>query len=205
MAEKGTVPLSIVVPVLREDPARVARLAERVLAQEPDVELVVVDADPDGASLAALAPDPRLQALTLPEGTPPGRARQMNAGAAAAAGEVLLFLHADTRLPQGGVGAVRGVLALGLARAGAFDLAFDSPLPVLRLVAFGARLRSRIERLPYGDQCHFITRELFEELGGYPDTPIMEDVEFMRALRRRGEPIVILPERAVTSARRYEA
>ena len=199
--------ISVVVPVLREP--RLDGLVRHVrdIAGPEPVQLVVVDGDPAGSSLAALrAAMP--EAAACPDlilfAASPGRARQMNAGAARATGGILVFLHADTRLPAGAFDALRAALGTGLARAGSFDLAFDTGRPALRFVARVGSIRSRMERIPYGDQVHFFDAAYFRALGGYPDVPIMEDVELFRRIRRRGEGCVILPDRAVTSARRYE-
>lgn len=133
----------------------------------------------------------------------PGRGGQLNRAAAAATSEVFLFLHADSSLPPGALERVREALAGG-ADGGAFLVAFDSPRPVLRLGARLINLRTRLTGAPLGDQAQFVTREAFEALGGYRDWPILEDLDFIRRLRRHGR-IAILPERVTTSARRFES
>ncbi|MGD9610251.1 MAG: TIGR04283 family arsenosugar biosynthesis glycosyltransferase [Desulfovibrionaceae bacterium] len=192
--------VSVIVPVLAEG-ARISALVDhlRVVGYGTPLEIVVVDGDPAGSTLAALD---RTGIVTLT--APRGRASQQNAGAAAASGDILVFLHADTRLPAGALAAITRSLA-GSHRAGAFSLSIRSRHPWLRLVAAGANLRSRLFGLPYGDQAFFFRRDLFDVLDGFPDIPIMEDVALMRALARTGERPVILPERVSTSARRWQA
>ena len=135
-----------------------------------------------------------------------GRACQMNVGARAATGNILLFLHADTRLPAGFDAMVRlSLLAADKGKApvaGAFELRIDAPLPSLRLIESGVNWRSRHLQMPYGDQAIFLTHEVFHDIGGFPELPIMEDFELMRRLRRFGR-IVIIPVPVLTSARRW--
>lgn len=190
--------ISVVIPVYNE----MAGINEtlhliRERAHHP-VEIVVADGGPDHGTLAVID-DPTVVAVK----SPPGRGTQMNAGAAAAGGDILLFLHADTVLPDKWVDSVCGALA-GRAVAGAFSLSIDSPNPWLGLVAFFANWRSRLERIPYGDQAQFMVADVFRELGGYGDMPIMEDVELFRRIRGRGLPIALLHARVVTSPRRWE-
>ncbi len=132
-----------------------------------------------------------------------GRARQMNAGAAMAKGDLFLFLHADTRLPEGFADCVRQTLNQPGIVAGAFQFRLDVTSPGLRLIERVANWRSRRLQLPYGDQAVFIRSALFREMGGFRDMPIMEDFEFIRRVKRRGRVhTVSLP--ALTSARRWK-
>jgi len=126
----------------------------------------------------------------------------MNAGAAGARGDILLFLHADTRLPRGALDAVRAAIRSG-AVGGSFDVALDSRRPLLRLVALLITLRSRITGVSSGDQAMFVTREAFDRLGGFAPVPLFEDVDFSRRLKRLG-PVARLRPPVVTSARRWE-
>jgi rSAM/selenodomain-associated transferase 2 len=128
----------------------------------------------------------------------------MNAGAAAANGEILIFLHADTRLPEEGFEKVAQVLRGGKYVAGAFDLGIDSDRLVLRYIAASARLRSRLNRIPYGDQAIFMSKTYFDAIGRFREIPIMEDVDLMRRIKKRGDKIFILPDRVRTSPRRWE-
>jgi rSAM/selenodomain-associated transferase 2 len=132
-----------------------------------------------------------------------GRARQMNFGAQRAGGDVLLFLHADTRLPPSAFEDIRAALQDRRVLGGRFDLQLDSPRPLLKLIGFMISLRSRLSKVGTGDQAIFVRREVFAELGGYPDIPLMEDVAFSRALKRRGT-VACLHSRVVSSARRWE-
>jgi len=134
--------------------------------------------------------------------SPAGRAVQMNAGAARAGGEILLFLHADTTLPDDYARSVREALDRPGVVAGAFELGIDGEGRRFRWVERLVGWRSRLRQMPYGDQAIFLAAEVFRELGGYPAIPIMEDVELIRRLRPRGR-IQINPGRVRTSARRW--
>jgi len=127
-----------------------------------------------------------------------GRARQMNAGARAAQGDALVFLHADTRLPQDADRAI--FKALDSVRWGRFDVRIDSRHPVLVVVAFAMNLRSRLTGIATGDQAIFVRRDAF---AGFPELPLMEDVAFSAQMKRQGAP-ACLRERVVTSGRRWE-
>jgi hypothetical protein len=126
----------------------------------------------------------------------------MNAGAAAARSNVLLFLHADTRLPFGWADQVAGVLGSQGVVAGAFRLAFDAVSPGLRFIEHAANLRSVLLGKPYGDQAVFLPRAIFQQVGGFRDLPIMEDYDLICRLRRVGR-VRIAPLAAITSARRW--
>lgn len=132
----------------------------------------------------------------------PGRARQMNAGAAKAAGTLLLFLHADTILPQGWSRVVIETLQRPGVVAGAFGFGVAGDFRGKRILEWAANWRSRWRQMPYGDQALFLRRDVFEEEGGFADLPIMEDYEFVRRLRGQGR-ILTVKERARTSARRW--
>jgi rSAM/selenodomain-associated transferase 2 len=192
--------ISVIIPVFAESAIINQTVREvRASASGRPVEIVVADGGPGHTTLAALD-DPGVIGVRCPS----GRGVQMNAGAAVAAGAVLLFLHADTRLPENWPAALDRVLDTGGVRAGAFSLAIDSPRPALAVVAWFANLRSRLERIPYGDQAPFLNAMLFRELGGFAPIPIMEDVALFRRLKRRGEPVAILKERVLTSPRRWD-
>jgi rSAM/selenodomain-associated transferase 2 len=161
---------------------------------------LIVAATPADDSLTTLR-------LSYPDITwidaPRGRARQMNAGAAVALGEWLVFLHADTRLPSGWCAAIDAARRDPLVNAGCFRFALDSSSAMARIIEFGVRARVAVFGLPYGDQAIFVRRDVFQALGGYADLPIMEDVDLVRRLGRRGRLFrSTLP--AITSARRWE-
>jgi hypothetical protein len=130
---------------------------------------------------------------------PRGRARQLEAGWRASRGDVVLFLHADTRLPAGWASALRRALDDPSVSGGAFALRFE---PRLRWIEWGARWRVRLLGLPYGDQGLFARRSALEAVGGVPEVPLLEDLDLVRALARRGR-LAQLPLPATTSARRY--
>jgi rSAM/selenodomain-associated transferase 2 len=190
--------LSIVVPALNEA-ANLARLLPDLVVREPRAEVLVVDGGSDDDSRAVVARVPSVRWLSGPR----GRARQMNAGARAAQGEVLLFLHADTSLPAGAGAAVLGALGDPAVVGGRFDVRLDSRRPLLRLVAWLMNRRSRLTGISTGDQGIFVRRAAFDALGGYPDIPLMEDVELTRRLKRCGR-LAALGLCVTTSARKWE-
>jgi rSAM/selenodomain-associated transferase 2 len=193
--------ISIVIPVLDEaDGINVLISYLRSLAGADKSEIIVVDGDPQGGTLHALE-DPSVLCLTAPV----GRARQMNAGAAHARGDILLFLHADTFPPVNALETARKALADETIAGGAFELGFRSHRFVYRAMGSIASLRSRATRVPYGDQAIFLRRSVFEDVGAYPDIPIMEDVQLMRNIKKSGYKICILPLRVRTSTRRWRA
>jgi len=133
----------------------------------------------------------------------PGRGRQMNEAARRASGDVLLFLHADTRLPPTALDDVRTVLGDPHYVGGRFDVELDNDRWMLRVVGRLISLRSRLTKVATGDQAIFVRREVFERIGGYPDIPLMEDVALSRALKRAGR-VACLRSRVITSARRWQ-
>jgi rSAM/selenodomain-associated transferase 2 len=188
--------ISVIIPVFNEVKSIAATLRglERL---KPD-ELIVVDGgSSDGTREVCRKFGVELYA------TPKARARQMNFGAQRATGEVLVFLHADTRLPPSAFDDIRAALRDQRIVGGRFDLQLDAVRPMLKLIGFMISLRSRISKVATGDQAIFVRREVFAELGGYPDIPLMEDVAFSRALKHRGA-VACLRSCVVTSARRWE-
>lgn len=188
--------VSVIVPALNESEQIAEVLAT---AHDPDAEVLVVDGGSrdDTATRAAEAGARVLQA-------PRGRAVQQNRGAAEAQGRVLLFLHADTRLPPGYVRHVFEALMDRGVIGGAFRLKTDLDASWMRAIERLTDLRSRRLRLPYGDQALFVRREAFEALGGFPKVAIAEDLAFVRRLNRQGK-VVTLDVPIVTSARRWRA
>jgi rSAM/selenodomain-associated transferase 2 len=187
--------ISVIVPTLNEQAHLPATLKGVTLA--PGDELIVVDGGSTDQTVA-IAQQFTLQVLHSRR----GRAVQMNWGARHAHGDILLFLHADTLLPAGGLEAVRWAFQDG-AVGGAFRLAIMPPTPALRLVAWGTNLRTRFGQLPYGDQALFMPRQVFEALGGYDEVSFMEDVRMVQALRKRGR-LTLLPQAVHTSGRRWQ-
>ena len=189
--------LSIIMPVLDEAPHIVERLVHLQTLREQGVELIVVDggsADGTAELCGALANRVLLSAR--------GRATQMNTGAAASRGRVLLFLHADTRLPDLALQAVLTAIAGG-ASWGRFDVRIDSGHLVLRIVEAMMNWRSRLTGIATGDQAIFVLREIFTSVGAYPDLPLMEDIALCSALKHVAQP-ACLRETVVTSARHWE-
>ena len=190
--------LSIIMPVLDEGGGIVAALDALADLRALGVELIVVD----GRSRDATVQRARLRAdrvLTAPR----GRALQMNAGAEKAAGDVLLFLHADTRLPP----AAEHVILNGLEHTGRawgrFDVTIAGRHPLLAVVSRLMNIRSRVTGIATGDQAIFVKREAFAAAGGYPPIALMEDIALCKRLKRIGPPLC-LSERVVTSGRRWE-
>jgi rSAM/selenodomain-associated transferase 2 len=196
--------ISVIIPVYNE-----GRDLERTLsglqAQRRQscvpVEIIVVDGHPRQTTIRRLDGDGMILRRSQA-----GRGAQMNCGVAAASGEILLFLHADTRLSEGALERIQRCLRpeTGVV-AGAFGLGIDSRRTAYRFIEFGARLRTRLTQIPYGDQAIFIKRADFLRLGGFLCLPIMEDVELMQRVKRAGGRIRILRSRVYTSARRWES
>ena len=128
----------------------------------------------------------------------------MNAGAATAHGEILIFLHADTKLPDNALGKISRVLQDERYVGGAFDLGIDSRRLFLKYISARASLRSRLNRIPYGDQAIFIRKDYFDQIGRFKDIPLMEDVDLMRRIKKDKKKIYILSDKVMTSARRWE-
>lgn len=190
--------LSIIIPTLNEG-SNLTRLLPHVLAGCPQAEVIVVDGGSSDDTRKVASRFPRVRLLT----SAPGRAKQMNAGARAARGDVLLFLHADTFLPPGIEAAIRQALADPGIVGGRFDVRFDNPRPIFRTIAAMMNLRSRLSGICTGDQAIFVRRQVFAALGGYPDIPLMEDVELSRLLKRKGRRASLRLE-VKTSARKWE-
>jgi rSAM/selenodomain-associated transferase 2 len=192
---------SIIVPVLNEAD-QINPLIEHIHNQGfgPLYEVIVVDGDPQGGTVRIIQ-DKDVIAITSEK----GRGRQMNAGAAAARGEILIFLHADTKLPDGALEKISRALEDQNYVGGAFDLKIDSDRLFLKYISARASLRSRWNRIPYGDQAIFIRKKYFDQIGGYKEIPLMEDVDLMRRIKKDGKQIVIFPDKVRTSARRWES
>jgi rSAM/selenodomain-associated transferase 2/rSAM/selenodomain-associated transferase 1 len=186
--------VSVIIPTLNEE--RHITTTLRPVGRSQDVIVV------DGGSTDSTVQHVKEGRVTVIV-SKPGRARQMNAGAARAKGGSLLFLHADTLLPPSWVEVVPKTLRVPGVSAGAFRFRISGSFPGKSFVEWGTGLRSRWLQRPYGDQGLFVTRALFEELGGFADLPIMEDYEFAERIRKRGR-IVTVDQAALTSARRWQ-
>ena len=188
--------ISVIIPALDEQDRLPAALAS--LGSPPGVELILVDGGSQDAT-RALARQGGARVLA----SPPGRGRQMALGAEQARGELLVFLHADTRLQSGWRQEVARVLALPGVALGAFQFRLDQSSPSLRLIEKIVFLRSRYLQMPYGDQALFITAARLRALGGFPQQSLMEDVELVRRARRQGR-VTLSPLAAISSARRWQ-
>jgi rSAM/selenodomain-associated transferase 2 len=194
--ENPNLKISIIIPVLNEAPT-IARVISTAL-EAKNVEIIVADGGSSDGT-ADIAKSLGVRVIS----TAPGRATQMNAGAAAATGDILLFLHADTLLPRGYDDSARRALANPSAVAGAFELKIDASRLSLRLVETGVNWRSNFLQMPYGDQAIFLKAATFDKIGGFPDLPLMEDFEFVRRLKKQGD-IEIVPHPVLTSVRRWQ-
>jgi rSAM/selenodomain-associated transferase 2 len=191
--------LTIIIPALNEGSVIAGLLASLAPLRMRGVEVVVVDGgSTDGTAEAA---GPGADRIIV---APCGRARQMNAGAAAAHAPVLLFLHADTQLPANADQLILdGLGATGL-EWGRFDVRIEGASRWLRVVASFMNLRSRVTGIATGDQAMFVTRRAFDAVRGFPDQALMEDVELSSRLKQRGLPLCLRPP-VITSGRRWSA
>jgi len=188
--------VSVIIPALNEESHIAATL--RAVGQGLAHEIIVVDGGSTDNTVQRAKVAGAIVFTSMP-----GRARQMNAGAARAAGVALLFLHADTLLPPGWAEVVPRTLRASSVAAGAFSFRIDGNFPGKSFVEWATGFRSRWLQRPYGDQGLFLSRALFEEMGGFADLPIMEDYEFVVRLRRRGQ-VITVGDAALTSARRWQ-
>jgi rSAM/selenodomain-associated transferase 2 len=189
--------ISVIIPALNEEKS-ISATIESIMPLRPH-EVIVVDGGSTDRTIAVCR-ELGIRVLFSPR----GRARQMNLGARQATGEVLLFIHADTQLPSSALDDIGLALADARIVGGRFDVRLEGKHWMLKLIGAMISLRSRISRVATGDQGIFVRRDVFAELGGYPDLPLMEDIALSRALKRRGR-LACLRSRVVTSARRWEA
>jgi len=189
--------ISVIIPAFNEEKALPATL--RALLPEPgDYEVIVVDGGSTDATRDIVQAELSLRLVTAPK----GRASQMNAGARCATGELLLFLHADTILPEGTLRRLNELEADDRVQAGGFLHRFSGIDWRLRLVSFLDNFRCRHSRIIYGDQALFVRRALFERLGGFPEQPILEDVAFCEKLVKVVTPVLLAPP-VVTDSRKF--
>jgi rSAM/selenodomain-associated transferase 2 len=191
--------LSIVLPVLNEEAVIAAALGILASLRARGAEVIVADGGSTDRTVELARPlSDRLIVA------PRGRGSQMNAGAAAARGDVLVFLHADTRLPAEADRLVTDGLRGGAHAWGRFDIDIDGSRPIFPVIAAAMNLRSRMTGIATGDQAIFVKKTAFAAVGGYPDFPLMEDIALSRRLKRLSAPLC-LTARALTSGRRWEA
>ena len=193
--------LSVIVPVLNEEgiiQQTIAHLKE--LSVDVPTEIIIVDGDPGGSTIRSIGLSDTVKTMT----GPCGRGPQMNAGATAASGAILLFVHADTRLPADGIKAVVDACCAPHIAGGAFSLGIDNKDRIYRWIETWANFRSTLAKVPYGDQAIFIRKSVFARIGGYAEIPIMEDLDMMRRLKKGGYTISLIKKPVCTSARRWE-
>jgi rSAM/selenodomain-associated transferase 2 len=188
------VSVSIIVPVVNEE-ATIQSTVSRLCRDFPDCEMVVVDGGSTDATVEIASPHATVVHSER------GRARQMNAGARHCTGDVLWFVHADTEIDPAALGQIRAALADPEVVGGGLTLRFDRRSPGLSYLAYASNARARHLRHIFGDQAMFIRRGVFDELGGFPDLAIMEDLEMSRRLDGCG-PLAIIPATSTASARR---
>ena len=191
--------VSIIIPARNEARRIVATLTALQPLRGAGHEVIVVDGGSTDATVALATPlaDRAFSSLA-------GRASQMNAGSKSASGDVLLFLHADCELPEGGLAAIIEGMKRTRRRWGRFNVTIAGKSRVLPLVGATMSVRSRVTGIATGDQAIFVERALFEAVGGYPDQPLMEDIELSRRLKRAAGAPLCLSLRVVTSGRRWE-
>ena len=188
--------ISVVLPVLNEEQS--IRGTLQSLIRLTPYEIIVVDGGSRDRTLE-ICKEFAVDVMHAER----GRARQMNVGARRASGEVLLFLHADTRLPQSALNDIAAALSDSRYLGGRFDVELEGAHWMLKIVGALINYRSRVTQVGTGDQALFVRHEVFDRMGGFPDIPLMEDIAFCRALKRIGG-VACLRSRVITSARRWE-
>jgi rSAM/selenodomain-associated transferase 2 len=189
--------ISVIIPTLNEEIALPSTLLS-LMEQPGDYEVIVVDGGSTDRTCELVREEPRARLLTAPK----GRASQMNTGAKQAGGEWLLFLHADTLLPDGALARLNGMDGDESVQAGGFLHRFTGHDWRLRWVSALDNFRCRRSRIIYGDQALFVRRELFERIGGFPEQPILEDVSFGETLLRHATPVLLSPP-VLTDSRKF--
>jgi rSAM/selenodomain-associated transferase 2 len=191
---------SIIIPVLREA-SIISQTIDHVyhVGFGLDLEVIVVDGDDKGQTISSIKNREVIKILS-----PKGRGKQMNKGASVASGDILLFLHTDTELPEHAFSTISLALDNRQYIGGAFDLGIKSDRSIFRLIEKLVNIRFRLTKIPYGDQAIFIRREFFDRVKGFKEIPVMEDVELMRRIKRLGYKICIIPRKIKTSPRRWE-
>ena len=188
--------ISVIVPALNEEKTIGPTIA--ALRQLSPKEVIIVDGGSTDRTLM-IAEQNKVTVLSSSR----GRANQMNRGARETEADVLLFLHADTRLPATAVQDINSALESPNCVGGRFDIELDGNRWILKWIGVMISLRSRLTKVATGDQAIFVRREIFQQIGGFPQIPVMEDIAFSRALKRMGK-VACLKSRVVTSSRRWE-
>lgn len=196
----NSVKFSVIVPVFHESD-RINHLIESInrLDSDKNVEIIVIDGSEERDSLSVIPDGPVIRICSEK-----GRAKQMNAGALVATGDFLIFLHADTELPTHAFRKIQRLMDQREYVGGAFGLSIKSERFIFKVIGTLSSLRSRLSRVPFGDQAIFIRKEYFCQIGGYKEIPLMEDVELMRRIKKSGRKIWIFYDPVVTSSRRWE-
>ncbi len=189
--------ISVIIPTLNEE-MNIARCIESLRSEGFSGEIIIADG---GSTDQTKETAKNITGVTVID-TPKGRGTQMNAGSAVASGDILLFLHADTVLDEGWATELNAALDDPHVVGGAFTFSIDNPSPKYRLVETWVSMRIRIFKLPYGDQAIFIRKTFFQQLKGYKEMPLMEDVDIISRMKKLGS-IAVLGKKAVTSGRRW--
>ena len=187
--------ISVIVPTYNE--GDINSQINKLLKQKPTpLEIIIAN---HGKPKPIKNKDKRIKVLQSPK----GRAKQMNFGAKQARGEILLFLHADTSLPKKGLEEVKNTIIKQDLQAGAFSLKIDSKKWPLKFFSWTTSMRSRKNKIPYGDQAIFIRKDYFKEIGGYKELLLLEDVELMQRIKKKKGRVKILKSKVKSSPRRY--
>jgi rSAM/selenodomain-associated transferase 2 len=196
----NSIKFSIIVPVFHEGD-RINKAIEYLnhLDSGQNIEIIVVDGTQEKDTLKVIQNN-HITKIS----TEKGRAKQMNAGASVATGDILIFLHVDTELPIHALPNIQSLTEQREYVGGAFDLGIKSDKFIFKVIGTLSSLRSRLNRIPFGDQAIFIRREYFNQIGGYKEIPLMEDVELMRRIKKSRKKIWIFYDRVMTSPRRWE-
>jgi len=192
--------ISIIIPVFNES-RRINATIDHLNHRDwnGDLEIIVVDGNPEGNTVNTITRS-NVQKIIGQK----GRGSQMNRGAAVAGGNILLFLHADTRLSHDALNQIVAATKQPDVVGGAFDLGINSEKKAFRAIELIASTRSRLTRIPYGDQAIFFKKRFFDHIGGYRDIPIMEDVELMQRVKKAGKKIKFISRKVQTDSRRWE-
>ena len=192
--------ISIIIPVLNESGIINFTIEHLYTLDSADtVEIIVVDGSPHGETINTITGSD-VQKISGQK----GRGSQMNQGAAVAGGNILLFLHADTRLSPDALNQIVAATKQPDVVGGAFDLGINSEKKVFRAIELIASTRSRLTKIPYGDQAIFFKKRFFDQIGGFKNIPIMEDVELMQRVRKAGKKIKFVSRKVQTAPRRWE-